>query len=52
MGSETAREQVIDRVLLERHRWTAIRENKAEQRLSVWRLAAGSWTVGMVFPPG
>jgi hypothetical protein len=25
MGSETAREQVIDRVLLERPRWTAIR---------------------------
>jgi len=28
MGSETAREQVIDRGLLERHRWTAIREKK------------------------
>ena len=32
MGSETAREQVIDRVLLERPRWTAIRARASSPR--------------------
>jgi hypothetical protein len=49
MGSETAREQVIDRVLLERHRWTAIRaevQRAFNARLKENNLAAGVWKVG------
>lgn len=49
MGSETAREQVIDRVLLERHRWTAIRaevQRAFNARLAEHQLAPGTWKVG------
>ena len=49
MGSETAREQVIDRVLLERHRWTAIRaevQRAFNARLKEHNLATGTWKVG------
>jgi plasmid stability protein len=49
MGSETAREQVIDRVLLDRHRWTAIRaevQRAFNARLSEHNLATGTWKVG------
>ena len=49
MGSETAREQVIDRVLLERHRWTAIRaevQRAFNARLKEHDLATGTWKVG------
>jgi Protein of unknown function (DUF3780) len=49
MGSKTAREQVIDRVLLERHRWTAIRaevQRAFNARLAEHNLAAGAWKVG------
>jgi hypothetical protein len=49
MGSENAREQVIDRVLLERPRWTAIRaevQRAFNARLAEHNLAAGIWKVG------
>ncbi|WP_236849073.1 anti-phage-associated DUF3780 domain-containing protein [Candidatus Thiodictyon syntrophicum] len=49
MGSETAREQVIDRVLLERHRWTAIRAEVGRAfnaRLKEHDLATGTWKIG------
>ncbi|MBK1725037.1 anti-phage-associated DUF3780 domain-containing protein [Thiocystis violacea] len=49
MGSETAREQVIDRVLLERHRWTAIRaevQRAFNARLKEHDLAPGAWKIG------
>ena len=49
MGSETAREQVIDRVLLERPRWTAIRaevQRAFNTRLKEHNLATGTWKVG------
>jgi hypothetical protein len=49
MGSETAREQVIDRVLLDRHRWTAIRaevQRAFNARLKEHNLATGTWKVG------
>ena len=49
MGSETAREQVIDRVLLERPRWTAIRaevQRAFNARLKEHKLATGIWKVG------
>ncbi|MGA7979019.1 MAG: anti-phage-associated DUF3780 domain-containing protein [Chromatiaceae bacterium] len=49
MGAETAREQVIDRVLLERHRWTAIRaevQRAFNARLNEHNLAIGTWKVG------
>ncbi len=49
MGSENAREQVIDRVLLERHRWTAIRaevQRAFNARLKEHNLATGAWKVG------
>lgn len=49
MGSDTAREQVIDRVLLERHRWTAIRaevQRAFNARLNEHNLAIGTWKVG------
>jgi hypothetical protein len=49
MGSESAREQVIDRVLLERPRWTAIRsevQRAFNARLAEHGLAGGTWKVG------
>jgi hypothetical protein len=49
MGSETAREQVIDRVVLERHRWTAIRaeaQRAFNARLKENNLAPAAWKVG------
>jgi hypothetical protein len=49
MGSETAREQIIDRVLLERPRWTAIRaelQRAFNARLKEHNLANGTWKVG------
>ncbi|MCU0836364.1 MAG: DUF3780 domain-containing protein [Chromatiaceae bacterium] len=49
MGSETAREQVIDRVLLERPRWTAIRaevQRAFNVRLTEHNLANAAWKVG------
>ena len=49
MGSETAREQVIDRVLLGRPRWTAIRaevQRAFNARLKEHNLATGTWKVG------
>lgn len=49
MGSETAQDQVIDRVLLERHRWTAIRaevQRAFNARLKEHDLAIGTWKVG------
>lgn len=49
MGAENAREQVIDRVLLERPRWTAIRsevQRAFNVRLAEHNLAAGTWKVG------
>lgn len=49
MGSESAREQVIDRVLLERHRWSAIRaevQRAFNARLQEHHLATGTWKVG------
>jgi hypothetical protein len=48
MGSETAREQVIDRVLSERPRWTAIRaevQRAFNARLKEHNLATGTWKV-------
>ena len=49
MGSETARDQVIDRVLLERPRWTAIRaevQRAFNARLKEHHLATAAWKVG------
>ncbi len=49
MGSETASEQVIDRVLLERPRWSAIRaevQRAFNARLKEHNLATGTWKVG------
>jgi hypothetical protein len=49
MGSESARDQVIDRVVLERPRWTAIRseaQRAFNARLKEHNLATGSWKVG------
>jgi hypothetical protein len=49
MGSETVRDQVIDRVRLERTRWTAIRaevQRAFNARLKEHNLATGSWKVG------
>ena len=49
MGSETVRDHVIDRVLLERTRWTAIRaevQRAFNARLKEHNLATGSWKVG------
>ncbi len=49
MGSETAREQVIDRVLLERPRWTALRaevQRAFNARLKEHNLASCTWKVG------
>jgi hypothetical protein len=49
MGSETIRDQVIDRVRLERTRWTAIRaeaQRAFNARLKEHNLATGSWKVG------
>jgi hypothetical protein len=49
MGSETARDQVIDRVLLERPRWTAIRaevQRAFNARLKEHNLATAAWKVG------
>lgn len=49
MGSESAREQVIDRVLLERQRWTAIRaevQRAFNARLKEHNLVTGAWKVG------
>ncbi len=49
MGSETIRDRVIDRVLLDRTRWTAIRsevQRAFNARLKEHDLATGSWKVG------
>jgi hypothetical protein len=49
MGSETARDQVIDRVLLERPRWTAIRaevQRAFNARLKEHNLATAVWKAG------
>lgn len=49
MGSETARDQVLDRVLLERPRWTAIRsevQRAFNARLKEHNLATTAWKVG------
>jgi hypothetical protein len=49
MGSEMAREQVIDRVVLERHRWNAIRaevQRSFNARLKENNLAPAAWKVG------
>lgn len=49
MASETAREQVIDRVLLERARWTGIRaevQRAFNARLKDHNLATASWKLG------
>jgi hypothetical protein len=49
MGSETTREQIIDRVLLERHRWNAIRaevQRAFNARLKENNLATAAWKVG------
>jgi hypothetical protein len=49
MGSETIRDLVIDRVLLERPRWTAIRaevQRAFNARLKEHNLATGAWKVG------
>ena len=49
MGSETVRDQVIDRVRLDRTRWTAIRsevQRAFNARLKEHNLATGSWKVG------
>ena len=49
MGSETARELVIDRVLLERPRWTEIRsevQRAFNARLKEHSLATATWKVG------
>lgn len=49
MGTETARDQVIDRVLLERPRWTAIRaevQRAFNARLKEHNLATAAWKVG------
>ena len=49
MGSETAREQVIDRVLLDRPRWTAIRsevQRAFNARLKENNLATATWKIG------
>lgn len=49
MGSEVAREQVIDRVILERARWTAIRsevQRAFNARLQERNLAPATWRVG------
>ena len=49
MGSETARDQVIDRVLLERSRWTAIRaevQRAFNARLAEHNLATSTWKTG------
>ena len=49
MGAGAAPEQVLDRVLLERHRWTAIRaevQRAFNARLKEHNLATGTWKVG------
>jgi hypothetical protein len=49
MASETAREQVIDRVLLDRPRWTAIRaevQRAFNARLKDHNLATANWKLG------
>jgi Protein of unknown function (DUF3780) len=49
MGSETAREQLIDRVILERARWTAIRsevQRAFNARLQERNLAPAAWRAG------
>ena len=49
MGSETARDQVIDRVLLERSRWMSIRaevQRAFNARLKEHNLATATWQVG------
>ena len=49
MGSDTVRDRVIDRVSLERTRWTAIRaevQRAFNARLKEHNLAPGSWKVG------
>lgn len=49
MGSETARDQVLDRVLLERPRWTAICtevQRAFNARLKEHNLATAAWKVG------
>lgn len=49
MGAEIAREQVIDRVRLERHRWNTIRaevQRAFNARLKEHGLAPGTWKVG------
>jgi hypothetical protein len=49
MGAETVREQCIDRVVLERHRWTSIRaevQRAFNARLKEHNLATGAWKVG------
>jgi len=49
MGAETVREQCIDRVVLERHRWTSIRaevQRAFNARLKEHNLATGTWKVG------
>ena len=49
MSSEAAREQVIDRVLLERPRWSAIRaevQRAFNARLKEHNLATSTWKVG------
>lgn len=49
MSSENVREQVIDRVVLERSRWTAIRaevQRAFNARLTERNLATATWQVG------
>jgi len=49
MGAGAAPEQILDRVLLERHRWTAIRaeaQRAFNARLKEHNLATGTWKVG------
>ena len=51
MSSEVAQDQVIDRVLLERPRWTAIRsevQRAFNARLKQHKLATANWKVGDV----
>jgi hypothetical protein len=49
MGAGAAPQQVLDRVLLERHRWTAIRaevQRAFNARLKEHNLATGTWKIG------
>ncbi len=49
MSAETVRDLCIDRVVLERHRWTSIRaevQRAFNMRLKEHNLATGTWKVG------